>query len=218
MLLKWCTQYAPKFGKLSSNHRTGNPSPPLALSIVMLSNAHFTSHYRISGSSWVITPWWLYGSLRSLFFCVFLPPFPNTFFFCYVYTIYILHCAHLCIKCSLGISNLLEEISSLSLSVVFLYFFALIIEEGFLTFLAILWNTAFRWVCLSFSPLPSTFLLLSGICKASSDNHFALLYLFFFRMVFFTASCIMLWTYVYSSSGTLNVRSNPLNLFVTSTV
>ena len=35
-------------------------------------------------------------------------------------------------KCSLGISNFLEEISSLSHSVVFFYFFALIAEEGFL--------------------------------------------------------------------------------------
>ena len=35
-------------------------------------------------------------------------------------------------KCSIGISNFLEEISSLSNSVVFLYFFALIAEEGFL--------------------------------------------------------------------------------------
>ena len=35
-------------------------------------------------------------------------------------------------KCSLGISNFLEEISSLSHSVVFLCFFALIAEEGFL--------------------------------------------------------------------------------------
>ena len=35
-------------------------------------------------------------------------------------------------KCSLGIFNFLEEISSLSHSVVFLYFFALIAEEGFL--------------------------------------------------------------------------------------
>ena len=32
-------------------------------------------------------------------------------------------------KCSLGISNFLEEISSLSCSIVFLYFFALIAEE-----------------------------------------------------------------------------------------
>ena len=35
-------------------------------------------------------------------------------------------------KCSPGISNFLEEISSLSHSIVFLYFFALITEEGFL--------------------------------------------------------------------------------------
>jgi len=35
-------------------------------------------------------------------------------------------------KCSLGVSNFLEEISSLSHSIVFLYFFALITEEGFL--------------------------------------------------------------------------------------
>ena len=35
-------------------------------------------------------------------------------------------------KCSLGVSNFLEEISSLSHSTVFLNFFTLIIEEGFL--------------------------------------------------------------------------------------
>ena len=36
-------------------------------------------------------------------------------------------------KCSLGISNFLQEISSLSYSIVFLYFLSLITEEGFLT-------------------------------------------------------------------------------------
>ena len=35
-------------------------------------------------------------------------------------------------KCSLGIYSVLEEISRLSHSIVFLYFFALIAEEGFL--------------------------------------------------------------------------------------
>ena len=39
---------------------------------------------------------------------------------------------YLCMKCSLGISNFLEDISSLSHCIVFLYFFALITEEGFL--------------------------------------------------------------------------------------
>ena len=38
----------------------------------------------------------------------------------------------LCMKCSLGISNFLEGISSLPHSIVFLYFLALITEEGFL--------------------------------------------------------------------------------------
>ena len=41
------------------------PSPPLVLFIVMLSKVHLTSHSRISGSRWVITPSWLSGSWRS---------------------------------------------------------------------------------------------------------------------------------------------------------
>ena len=43
----------------------------------------------------------------------------------------VLYWAHLCMKCSLGVSNLLKEISSLSHSIVLPYFFALITEEGF---------------------------------------------------------------------------------------
>ena len=46
--------------------------------------------------------------------------------------------------------NFLEEISSLSHSDVFLYFFALVTEEVFLSLLGILWNSAFRWIYLSF--------------------------------------------------------------------
>ena len=48
-------------------------------------------------------------------------------------------------KCSLGISNVLEEISSLSHSVVFLYLFAWSLRRAFLSLLAILWNSAFKW-------------------------------------------------------------------------
>ena len=43
---------------------------------------------------------------------------------------------HLCMKCSLGISNFLEEISNLSHSIVFLYFFALIIEKDLFFFIS----------------------------------------------------------------------------------
>ena len=50
------------------NSSTGSPSPPLALFIVMLSKAHLTSHSRMSGSTWVITPSWLSGSWRSFLY------------------------------------------------------------------------------------------------------------------------------------------------------
>ena len=126
---------------LSQHHLSGFeiaqlefPSHPLALSVVMLPKAHLISHSRMSGSRWVITPSWLSGSWRSFFiqFCVFFPPLLNIFCFCSVPTIYVLYWAHFCMKCLLGISNFLEEISSLSCSIVFLYFFALIAEDGFL--------------------------------------------------------------------------------------
>ena len=61
----------------------------------------------------------------------------------------VLYWAHLCMKYSLGISNFLEDISSLSHSIVFLYFFLhWLLRKAFLSLLAILWNSAFR--CLSF--------------------------------------------------------------------
>ena len=44
------------------NSSTGILSPLLALFIVMLSKAYLTSHSRMSGSRWVITPSWLSGS------------------------------------------------------------------------------------------------------------------------------------------------------------
>ena len=50
------------------NSSTGIPSPPLALFIVMLSKAHLTSHFRMSGSRWVITSSWLSGSWRSFLY------------------------------------------------------------------------------------------------------------------------------------------------------
>ena len=167
----------------------------------MLHKAHLTSHSRMAGSRWMITPSWLSGLWQSFFvqFCVFLPHLLNIFCFCSVPTISVLYWAHLCMKCSLrkwkkkvvqscptlcdpmdcsllgssihgllqtrilewvaisfsrgsswprdqtpvsciagrhfnlwAIREVLEEISSLSHSIVFLYFFALITEEGFL--------------------------------------------------------------------------------------
>ena len=61
--------------------------------------------------------------------------------------------------------------------------------------LASLWNSAFSWVYLSFSPLPFTSLFFLAVYKASSDNHFAFLHCFFFFylwMVLVTNSCTVL--------------------------
>ena len=115
---------------------------------------------------------------------------------------------------SLGISNFLEEISSLSHSIAFLYFFALIAEEGFPISpcysleLCIQMDIAFLF---SFA-----FCFPSFHSSASSDSHFSFLHFFFLGMVFIPVSCTMSWTYAHSSSGTLSIRSSPLNLFLTS--
>ena len=94
-------------------------------------------------------------------------------------------------KSSLGISDFLEEISSLSHSVVFLYFFALITEEGFLISPWSSLELCIQMVYLSFPPLPFASLLFSAVCKPSSDNHFAFLHFFFLGMIWITASCTM---------------------------
>ena len=129
------------------------------------------------------------------------------------HTVSLLFYAHLCMKCSLDSSNFLEETFSLSHSTVSLHWS---LRKAFLSLLAILWNSAFRWIYLSFPPLPFTSLLFSAIFKVSSDNHFAFFHFFFLGMVLITSSCTMLWTSIHSSSGTLYIRSIPLNLFVTS--
>ena len=75
-----------------------------------------------------------------------------------------------------------EELSSLSHSIIFLYFFPLIIEECFLIspcyFLELCIQTGiFPFLfCLS---SPFFFFFFTAMCKASSDHHFAFLHFFF---------------------------------------
>ena len=78
------------------------------------------------------------------------------------------------------------------------------LRKAFLSLLAILWNSAFKWVYLSFSPLLFTSLLFTAICKASSDSHFAFFHLFFLGMTLIPVSCTMSWTSIHSSSGTVS--------------
>ena len=114
-------------------------------------------------------------------------------------------------KCSLGISNFLEEISSLSHSIVFLCLHWSL-RKAFLSLLAIFWNSAFKWVYLSSSPLLFASLLFTAICKASSDSHFAFLHFFFLGMVLIPVSCTMSRTSIHGSLGTLSIRSSPLRI------
>ena len=93
------------------------------------------------------------------------------------------------------------------------------LSKAFLSLLAILWNPAFKWEYLSFSPLLFTSLLFTDIIRPPQSAIFP----FRFhppplRMVLIPVSCTMSQTSVYSSSGTLSIRSSPLNLFFTSTV
>ena len=60
--------------------------------------------------------------------------------------------------------------------------------------------------------------IFTAICKASPDSHFAFLHFFSMGMVLIPVSCTMSLTSVHSSSGSVSIRSSPLNLFLTSTV
>ena len=75
--------------------------------------------------------------------------------------------------------------------------------KAFLSLLAILWNSAFKRLYLSFSHLLFTSCLFTVICKASSESHLAFLHFFFLGMVLLPVSCTMSRTFVHSSSDTL---------------
>ena len=157
---------------------TGIPSSPLALFIVMLPKAHLTLHARMSGSRWVITPSWLSVSQISFLYS-------SSMYFCYLFLI-----SSVSVRSMQFLSSivLIFAWNVPSVSLVFLkrpLVFAILLfssislhwslRKAFLPLLAILWNSAFKWVHLSFSPLPLPSLLFS-IYKASSNNHFAFLH------------------------------------------
>ena len=173
----------------------------------MLPKARLTSHSRMSGSRWVITPSWLFGSWRSFLHS-------SSVYSCHlflissasvrsIHTISVLYCAHFCMKCSLDISNFLEEISSLSHSILYLYFFSLFIEEGLISSWYSQVLCIHMGIYFPFS-LAFHFSFSLAICKGPSDNHFAFLYFFFFGMILVTASYTMLQISIHCSSGTLS--------------
>ena len=193
------------------NSSTGIPSPPLALFVVMLHKHHLTLHFRMSGSRWVITPSWLSGSWSS-------------FLYSSVYSCYLFLISSASVR-SIPFLSFTELIFAWNVPLVSLIFlkrclvFPILLfssvslhwslRKAFLSLLDILWNSAFKWVYLSFSPLLFTFLLFTAVCKASSDSHFYFLHFFLLGMVLIPVSCTMSRTSVHSSSGTLFIISSP---------
>ena len=131
----WCSTFTASSFRIW-NSLTRIPSPPLALFIVMLPKAYLTSHSRMSGSRWVNTASWLSGSWRSFLYS-------SSVYSCYLFLI-----SSASVRSRPFLSFIvpifawnvplvslifLEEISSFSYSIVFLYFFALTTEEGFLS-------------------------------------------------------------------------------------
>ena len=143
----------------------------------MLPKAHLISHPRMSGSRWVITPSWLSGLWRSFLYSssvyschllllysasVMFIPFLSFIvpIFAWKFPLVSLIFWKRCLVFSIP----LPSSTSLHWS----------LQKAFLSLLAILWNSAFKWEYLSFFPLPFTSLFSPAICKASSDNHFFL--------------------------------------------
>ena len=135
------------------NSSAGISSPPLALFIVMLPKAYLTLHSRISGSRWVITPSWLSGSLRS-----FLYSFS-------VYSCHLFWISYASVR-SIPLLSFIVSIFAWNVPLVSLIFlkrsliFPILLfssiylhwslRKAFLSLLAILWNSAFRWYIFAF--------------------------------------------------------------------
>ena len=141
------------------NNSAGIPSPPLTLFIVMLPKAHLTLFSRMSGSRWVTIPAWLSKSLRSVLysssvysyhlFLISSASIRSILFLSFIVPIFAWSfplVALIFLKRSRVIPILLSSSVSLHWS----------LKKACLSLLAILWNSAFRWIYLSFSPLPFT--------------------------------------------------------------
>ena len=116
------------------NSSTGIPSPPLPLFIVMLPKIHLTSHFRMSGSRWVIKPTWLSGSWRSVLYSYSVYSCDLFLISSSVRSIPFLSFIEPIFAWNVPLLSLifLKRSLSLSHSIVSLYFLTLITEEDFL--------------------------------------------------------------------------------------
>ena len=167
----------------------------------MLPKAHLTSHSRMSGSRWVITSSWLSGSWRSFVYS-------SSVYSCHLFLISytsVRSIPFLAFIVPIFALNIpLVSLVFLRRSLVFpiLLFFSISLccslKKAFLSLLTVFWNSAFRWMYLSFSPLPFASLFFRVIYKASSVSHFGFLCFFFLGVVLIPISCTVSRTSIYS--------------------
>ena len=130
------------------NSSTGIPSPPLALFIVILPKAHLTSHSRKTGSRWVITPSWLSGLWRSFLYSFSVYTYHLLIFSASVRSLPFLSFIEPIFAWNVPLESLIFLNRSL-VSPVILFSSILLhwsLRKAFLSLLAILWNSAFKWV------------------------------------------------------------------------
>ena len=161
----------------------------------MLPKAHLTSHSRMFGSRWVITPSWLSGLWRSFLYSSSV----------YSYDLFLLFSASLK---SILFLFFIEPIFAWNVPLVSLIFLkrSLVLpvllfssvsshwslRKAFLSLLAILWNSVFKCgyiflFLLHFSSFHSYF-------KGLLRSHFAFLHFLFLGRVSIPVSCTMPWT------------------------
>jgi len=172
---------------------------------MMLPKTHSTSHSRMSGSRWVVTPSWLSGSWRS-------------FLYSSVYSCHLFLISSASVR-SIPFLSFIEPIFAWNVPLVSLIFLKRSLVSHCIVSLFLCTD---HWGRLSYLSLPlfgtlhSDFisflfsfasLLFTAICKASSDSHFTFLHFFFLGMVLIPVSCTMSWISKHSSSGTLSIRS-----------
>ena len=134
------------------NRSTGIPSPPLDLFVVMLYKAHLTSYSRMSGSRWVTTPSWLSWSWRSFLYSSSV--YSGHFFLissAFVRSIPFLSFIEPIFAWNIPLLSLIFLKRSLVFPILLFSSISLhwLLRKAFL-FLAILWNSAFRCLYLSF--------------------------------------------------------------------
>ena len=145
--LTYCVQHFNSI-ILKNTNSAGISSPPLALFLVMLPKVCLISDSRMSSSRWVTTPSWLSGSWRSFLYS-FSVYSCQLFLISSVFVRSIQFLSYMVPIFGWNVPFVSLIFLKRSLVFSFLLFFYISLHwslmKGFLSLLAILWNSTFKW-------------------------------------------------------------------------